>query len=61
MNCDSCGIDCTVTVVHAASILRVHPRTNATTTETRARRLCVRCGGGDAPETLIAPANRAPR
>jgi len=58
MTCEGCGFDCTVTVVHAASILRVHPHTGKTSTETRARRLCVRCGGGDAPETLVAPIAR---
>ncbi len=61
MTCEGCGVDCTVTVVHAASILRVHPGSGKTTTETRARRLCVRCGGGDAPEVLIAPADRPTR
>jgi hypothetical protein len=54
-------VDCTVTVVHAASILRVHPHSGRTSTETRARRLCVRCGGGDAPEALVAVTAHPPR
>lgn len=53
MKCESCLVDCTVTVVHAAAILRVHPHSGKASTETRVRRLCVRCGGGDAPEALV--------
>jgi hypothetical protein len=61
VKCEGCGFDCTVTVVHVASILRVHPHSGRTSTETRARRLCVRCGGGDAPEALVAPTGHPPR
>jgi hypothetical protein len=52
MRCDRCGLDKTVTVVRSAAILRVHPGTGRETTEVRTSRLCVACGGGDAPEQL---------
>lgn len=58
MVCDCCGIDKTATVVRSAAITRVHPRTNKETTEVRTSRLCVACGGGDAPEVLVAVAER---
>lgn len=58
MRCDKCREDKTATVVRSAAITRVHPRTNKETTEVRMSRLCVACGGGDAPEQLIAVAER---
>jgi hypothetical protein len=56
--CDRCGLDKTATVVRSAAIVRVHPGTGKETTEVRTSRLCVGCGGGDAPEQLRAIAQR---
>lgn len=61
MRCDRCGLDKTATVVRSVAILRVHPATGKETTEVRTSRLCVACGGGDAPESLVAVAERQRR
>lgn len=58
MVCDRCGLDKTATVIRSVSITRVHPGTGKETTETRTSRLCVACGGGDAPEVLAPIAER---
>jgi len=58
MLCDRCGLDKTATVVRSAAITRVHPHTGRETTEVRTSRLCVSCGGGDAPEQLVAIGHR---
>lgn len=54
MRCDRCGLDKTCTVVRAIAIVR-HPPRGKSVTENRVSRLCVACGGGDAPEQLVAP------
>lgn len=61
MKCDRCGLDKTATVAHSTAITRVHPRTGRETTEVRTSRLCVACGGGDVPESLVAVAERLRR
>lgn len=57
MRCDACGLDKTATVVRTAAITR-HPPRGKEITDVRTNRLCVACGGGDAPEVLVAVAER---
>lgn len=60
MRCDGCGLDKTATVVRAFTFTR-YPSHGKAVTETRTSRLCVACGGGDAPEQLVAVAERQRR
>lgn len=60
MRCDRCGLDKTATVVRTFVFTR-HPSQGKATTETRTSRLCVACGGGDAPEVLAPIAGRTVR
>jgi hypothetical protein len=60
MRCDHCHLDKTATVVRSAAITRVHPHAGRETTGVRTSRLCVACGGGDAPEQLSPIRPRRP-
>lgn len=60
MRCDRCGLDKTATVVRAVAIARYPPQGKAST-EVRTSRLCVACGGGDAPVVLAPIAGRQAR
>jgi hypothetical protein len=60
MRCDGCGLDKTATVVRSFTCTRYPPH-GGPVTETRTSRLCVACGGGDAPEVLAPIADRARR
>lgn len=57
MPCDGCALDKTATVVRSVTITRYPPQ-GKPVTETRTSRLCVACGGGDAPEVLAPIAGR---
>jgi hypothetical protein len=58
VKCDRCHLDKTATVVRSITILRVDQRSGNEHTEVRTSRLCVACGGGDAPESLVAIGQR---
>lgn len=57
MQCDVCREDKTATVVRVFTFTR-YPQYGKAVTETRTSRLCVACGGGDAPEVLAPIAGR---
>jgi hypothetical protein len=51
MQCDTCVVDKTVTIVTTIQLLRVNPRSGKERLETRTTRLCPACAGpDDAPD-----------
>ncbi len=54
MTCSRCSEDKTVTVTYGITLVHVESRTGRERTGKRETRLCRACGGGLAPDEVIA-------